>query len=130
MAKKVQAWTKFRPRLERTNPMTSEELIENLVAATNQSRGSVQAVLSELDVQIESALKAGRIVKLPNSTHYQPIGKKDGTVNIRVRVNPDLDKRINAGFRGKWINRENIGKSEAEIIALWNEAHPDDPVEV
>ena len=130
MAKKLQAWTKFRPRLNRAEPMNSEELIENLVAATNQSRGSVQSVLSELDVQLESALKSGRIVKLPNSTHYQPIGKSDGSVAIKVRVNPDLNKRINAGFRGKWINSENIGKSEEEIIALWNEAHPEDPVEV
>ncbi|MGE5606074.1 MAG: hypothetical protein ACM3YE_10315 [Bacteroidota bacterium] len=130
MAKKIQAWTEFRPRLEPIPPMKSEELIENIVAATNQSRGSVQAVLSELDVQIESGLKAGRIVHLPNGTHYQPTGKKDGSINIDVRVNPDLDKRINAGFRGKWINGENIGKSEEEIIALWNEAHPDDPVKV
>ena len=30
--------------------MTTEKLIENLVAATNQSRGSVQAVFSELGV--------------------------------------------------------------------------------
>ena len=130
MAKKIQAWTEFRPRLESTNPMTSKELIENIIAATNQSRGSVQAVLSELDVQIESALKSGRIVQLPNSTHYQPIGKSDGSVNIKVRVNPELDKRINAEFRGKWINSANIGKSEEEIIALWNEAHPEDLVEV
>ncbi|NLY74257.1 MAG: hypothetical protein GX075_03035, partial [Firmicutes bacterium] len=61
----MRRWTKYRPRLERTTPMTSEELIENIVAATNQSRGSVQAVLAELDAQIESALKSGRIVKLP-----------------------------------------------------------------
>jgi len=51
-------------------------------------------------------------------------------VNIKVRVNPELDKRINAEFRGKWINNANIGKSEEEIIALWNEAHPEDLVEV
>ncbi len=130
MAKKIQAWTEFRPRLEPVAPMKSEELIENIVAATNQSRGSVQAVLSELDVQIESALKGGRIVHLPNGTHFQPTGKKDGSVNIDVRVNPDLDKRINAGFRGKWINSDNFSKSEEEIIALWNEKHPDDLVEV
>ena len=130
MAKKIQAWTEFRPRVELAAPMKSEELIENIVAATNQSRGSVLAVLSELDVQIESALKGGRIVHLPNGTHYEPTGKKDGSIDIDVRVNPDLDKRINTGFRGKWINGENIGKSEEEIIALWNEAHPDDPVEV
>ena len=130
MAKKIQAWAKFGPRIELAPPMKSEELIENLIAATNQSRGSVLAVLSELDVQVESALKAGRIIHLPNGTHYEPTGKKNGSINIDVRVNPDLDKRVNAGFRGKWINAENIGKSEAEIIALWNEAHPDDPIEV
>ena len=121
MAKKIQAWTEFGPRLEPANPVSSDEPIENIVAATNQSRGSVLAVLAELDVQIESALKAGRIVHLPNDTHYKPTGKKDGSVNINVRVN--------AGFHGKWINAKNIGKSEAEIIALWNEAHPDDKVE-
>ena len=129
MAKKIQAWTEFGPRLEPTNPMTDNELIENIIAATNQSRGSVLAVLAELDVQIEAALKAGRIVHLPNDTHYKPTGKKDGSVDINVRVNPNLDDRVNAGFHGKWINAKNIGKSEAEIIALWNEAHPDDPIE-
>ena len=129
MAKKIQAWATLGPRLEPANPMTSDELIENIVNATNQSRGSVLAVLSELDVQIESALKAGRIVHLPNDTHYKPTGKKDGSVDIDVRVNPNLDDRVNAGFHGKWINAENIGKSEAEIIALWNEKHPDDKIE-
>jgi hypothetical protein len=83
-----------------------------------QSRGSVLAILAELDVQIESALKAGRIVHLPNGTHYKPTDKKDGSVDINVRVNPELDGHVNADFRGKWINAKNIGKSEAEIIAF------------
>ena len=130
MAKKVQAWTEFGPRLEPTDPMASEELIENIVAATNQSRGSVLAVLAELDVQLEAGLKAGRIVQLPNGTHFRPTGKKDGKVTIDVRVNPDVGKRVNADFRGKWRNAGNIGKSEAEIVAQWNAAHPDDPIEV
>ena len=130
MAKKIQAWTEFGPRLELTDPMTRDELIENIIAATNQSRGSVLAVLSELDVQIEAGLKAGRIVQMPNGTHYKPTGKRDGSVNIDVRVNPDLDKRVNIDFRGKWRNGGSIGMTEAEIIALWDEAHPDDPVEV
>lgn len=126
MAKKIQAWTSFGPKIELGSPMTKNELIENIVAATNQSKGSVLAVLAELDVQIEAGLKAGRIVQLPNGTHFEPIGKKDGKVNIGVRVNPELDKLVNAGFRGKWVNADNIGKTEAEIIALWNEDHPTD----
>jgi hypothetical protein len=129
MAKRIQAWGEFGPRLELAAPMKGEELIENIVAATNQSRGSVLAVLAELDTQIEAGLKAGRIVHLPNGTHYKPTGKKDGAVEVDVRVNPDLKKRINAGFRGKWINAGNIGKEEADIVALWNAAHPDDPIE-
>jgi hypothetical protein len=118
MAKKIQAWTAFGPRILLGDPVTPEDIIENIVAATNQSKGSVLAVLSELDVQLEAGLKSGRIVQLPNGTHFEPIGKKDGSVNIGVRVNPDLDKKVNSGFRGKWANSENMGKSEEEIIAL------------
>ncbi len=130
MAKIIQAWAKFGPKLEPTAPMKSDELIESIVAATNQSRGSVLAVLSELDMAIKAALKTGRIVHLPNNTHYRPIAKKDGSIDINVRVNPELSQEINSDFRGKLINRSNIGKSQAEIIAQWNEAYPDDPVEV
>ncbi len=126
MAKKIQAWATYGPKIQLGEPMTPEEIIENIVAATNQSKGSVLAVLAELDVQTESGLKAGRIVQLPNGTHFEPIGKKDGSVNIGVRVNPDLDREVNAGFRGKWLNSENVNKTEDEMIALWNKDHPDD----
>lgn len=130
MAKKIQAWVAYGPRIALGDPMKKEELIENIVAATNQSKGSVLAVLAELDVQIEAGLKAGRIVHLPNGTHFEPIGKKDGSVDIGVRVNPELDKQVNAGFRGTWVNSANVGKTEAEIVALWNEEHPEDPIPV
>ncbi len=126
MAKKIQAWATYGPKIQLGEPMTPEEIIENLVAATNQSKGSVLAVLAELDVQTLSGLKAGRIVQLPNGTHFEPIGKKDGSINIGVRVNPDLDREVNAGFRGKWLNSENVNKTEDEMIALWNKDHPDD----
>jgi hypothetical protein len=129
MTNKIKAWTAFDPRLKPREPMEPEEIIENIIRVTNQSKGSVLAVLSELDVQLESGLKAGRVVRLPNGTHFRQVGKKDGSVNIQVRVNPEIDKNVNVGFRGKWRNAENIGKSEPEIIALWNEAHSEDPIE-
>jgi hypothetical protein len=113
-------------RAEFWNCPPNIELIENIVAATNQSKGSVLAVLSELDVQLESGLKSGRIVHLPNGTHFEPIGKKDGTVDIGVRVNPDLDKVVNSEFRGTWANSENIGKTEDEIVSMWNSVYPTD----
>ena len=110
--------------------MSGDEIIENIVGATNQSKGSVLAVLAELDVQLESGLKAGRIVRLPNGTHYEPVGKRDGSVNIKVRVNREVDKKVNTSFRGKWANAANKGMTEADIFEQWNAAHPEDPVEM
>jgi hypothetical protein len=69
------------------------------------------------------------VLHLPNGTKHRPVGKKGGTVDIQLRANPTIDRNINANFRGKWRNAENIGKSEAEIITLWNEAYPEDPIE-
>jgi hypothetical protein len=39
-------------------------------------------------------------------------------------------KFINApgAFKGEIQNRENIGKTTAELVALWNADHPNDPV--
>jgi len=128
MAKKIQVWSKYGPRVALGNPMTPEEVIENVMSATNQSQGSVSAVLSELDVQIKAGLKAGRIVRLPNGLRFEPVGKKDGSISIVVHVSGELDTAVNALFRGKWINGENIGKSESEMVALWNEEHPEDPI--
>jgi hypothetical protein len=129
MAKKIQAWTEFGPRLEPATPLSGEELIEQITEGSNESMSSVLAVLSALDRAMEQALKTGRIVRLPNGTHYRPIGKRDGSIKIRVRVNPFTIRDVNDNFRGVWLNAENVDKSTEEIYTLWNEAHPDDPVE-
>jgi hypothetical protein len=42
-----------------------------------------------------------------------------------VRVNPITIR----DFRSEWRDAEHIGKSADEIIARWNEAHSDDPIE-
>jgi hypothetical protein len=40
-----------------------------------------------------------------------------------------LKRELNNGsFSGKIRNKRNIGKSTAEVIAMWNAEHPDNPV--
>ncbi|MDP1603858.1 MAG: hypothetical protein Q8M03_11400 [Legionella sp.] len=129
MAKKIEAWTKFGPRLETAAPMPPRQLVDKISQESNENASSVLAVLTFLDSVIEDALKDGRTVQLPNGTYYKPVGKAEGSIEISVRVNPEVVKRLNAEFRGGWQNAENIGKSEAEIIALWNAAHPEEPIE-
>jgi len=81
-------------------------------------------VLSELDVVIQQGLRAERIVQLPNGTHYRPIGKKDGSVKVSARLTPRVVRAVNSGFPGRWLNADNVGKSEDEIIALWRRQLP------
>ena len=40
MAKKIQAWATYGPRIQLGDPMTGDEIIENIVGGTNQSKGS------------------------------------------------------------------------------------------
>jgi hypothetical protein len=129
MAKKIQAWRAYGPRVDKGDIVTEDEFIEHVTSGTNQSRGSILAVLSEQDVQIEAALRAGRAIRLPNGMRIEPVGTKDGWVEVHVRVSQDMVNRVNATFRGKWINGENIGKTEAEIMTLWNAEHPEDLIE-
>lgn len=125
MPEKIEMWSKYGPRIVLGTPMKPQEVIENVIAVTNQSKGSLLAVLSELDVQIIAGLKAGRIVRLPNGIRFEPVGKRDGSIHIIVTVSPELDRIVNSTFRGEWVNAENIGKTEAEMMEYWNGKEPD-----
>lgn len=129
MAKKIQMWRELGPRLAKADPVEAEEVIELLVATTNQTRGSLLAILSELDVILERSLKAGKAVKLPNGIIFRPVGKKDGSLSIKSRFSPRMSKAIDIGKHAKWVNAENINKTEEEMIAIWNELHPDDLID-
>ena len=130
MAHKVQAYATYGPRIKSTTPMTPDEFTEQLVEGTNQSQGSMIAMLAEMEAISVIALKSGRIVKLPNGMTLRPVIKQDGQIEIAVRVSRRLVRKVNAGFRGEIENAENIGKSQAELIRLWNENHPDDPINI
>ncbi len=129
MAKKIQMWQRLGPKLAPATPVEAEEVIEALVATTNETRGSVLSVLAELDVILEQALKAGRSVKLPNGTIFRPVGKKDGSISVKARLGARMTKSIDSEQHAKWVNAENVGKSEAEMIVIWNELYPEDPIE-
>ena len=60
---------------------------------------------------------------------FDPNGKQDGAIMIKVRVNPLVFWDVNDNYRGESRNAENFGASADELIALWNQAHADDPIE-
>ncbi len=129
MAKKIKMWQELGPRLAPVPALEAEEIIEELIATTNQTRGSILAIMAELDVSLERAFKAGRRVHMPNGMIFRPVGKKDGSIIVKGYISSRMARSIKAEKRAKWINAENIGKSEPEMIVIWNELHPDDPIE-
>ena len=54
----------------------------------------------------------------------------DGKLNIQYRPDPAFTYGLNIPgiFSGRILNRENIGKSGEELVAMWNEANPEDQV--
>jgi hypothetical protein len=60
-----------------------------------------------------------------------PIGL-DGTLSINYRPDPSFAYGLNLPgvFSGTIVNRENIGKTGEELVVMWNEANPEDRVEL
>ena len=62
---------------------------------------------------------------------YTPGIDLDGDMEVKVKVDKRILCTLNApgAFRGCIINAQNIDKSSHELVAMWNEVQPDDPVE-
>jgi hypothetical protein len=54
----------------------------------------------------------------------------DGGFDVQHRLDPAIKDGLNAPgtFTGSITNRQHIGKTADELVALWNAEHPDDPV--
>lgn len=88
-------------------------------------------MLNELRYALFFNLRAGRPVSLPGLGYFSPSISLDGTINVNLRVDPELSGELNKtkeGFKGKIINAVNVGKTSDDLVALWNEANPDDLV--
>ncbi len=129
MAKKIQMWRELGPQIIAGTPMDPEEFVDTLVQTTGQSEGALLGVLAEMDSLIIRALKAGRRVKLPNGLRFRPSGKRDGSIVANVELGRRSHKRLNHEANVRWKNAKNIGLSDEEMIAIWNEKYPNDPIE-
>lgn len=129
MAKRIQMWKELGPQIESGSPMDPEEVIEELIGTTNQTKGSLLGLLAELDRVTVKALRFGRRVKLPNGLRFRPVGKRDGSIVIKIEYGVRIKENVNTNPHVKWKNAKNIGLSDEEMVALWNELYPDDPIE-
>ena len=67
---------------------------------------------------------------MPDLGTYLPTIDIRGKFGISHRLSKEIKNALNTpgAFSGEIINRENIGKSADELVEMWNNDHPDDPV--
>ena len=130
MASKIKAIGAYRPRIEQGNTAQKPELLRAVSRATNLTEGIVDLVIKELRDQIIEFNRAGRAVKVEGLGTYAPNISLDGSLDLQYRADTAFSNGLNIPgiFTGTVLNREYIGKTGDELVAKWNEEHPEDVV--
>jgi hypothetical protein len=100
LANRLSAIAAYRPRIQLGNTVQKVELARYLADRTGLNEGSVELVIKELRDAILFFNRAGRAVKIEGLGTYTPGIDLEGT----------------------------FGKSPDDLIVMWNQAHPDDPM--
>ena len=130
MAKRIQAVTKYRPRIKQGKAADERRYLELVTQRTTLSTGVVRNVQESEVETIIGLLLEGRPVHTGVAIYRLSIGL-DGEYKVHVRLNKRIAQAANAvgAFRGEIANAENIGRTSDDMVAQWNVEHPDDPVE-
>ncbi|MDQ2178443.1 HU family DNA-binding protein [Marinifilum sp. D714] len=107
-----------------------KQVVEFIASRTGLNKGQIQMVLAELADTVIFFNKQGQGVKLEGLGTYLPEIDTEGEISVSHRLDRYIKSALNVegGFTGNIENKTNIGKSKEEFIAMWNEAHPDDPI--
>jgi hypothetical protein len=130
MAHRIQVISMVRPRVEQGNTVQKPELLRAASRATGLVESVFDLSIKELRDQIVAFTCSGRAVKVEGLGTWTPIVGLDGSFDIQYRPDTSIVKGLNIPgfFTGTIRNHEHLGKTPDELIACWNEQHPDDPV--
>ena len=131
MAKKITAIRRYRPEIKRMPTLQTRHMVENLAQRTSLNEGSIRHVVYELRDEILRAHRTGQAVKIEGLGTFTPTIRLDGSLDILFRPDPEILRQLNdlTKFYAKILNKSNIGKTTDELVAQWNEEHPDNFVE-
>jgi hypothetical protein len=130
MASKIQAIGAYAPKIKLGKTASLEQLVQYIAGRTGLSDGEITAVLKELRDAIIFFTLQGRGAKIDGLGTYLPKVKLDGRFDVSHRLDATIRNALNSpnAFSGEIENRNNIGKTADDLAALWDEAHPDDPI--
>jgi hypothetical protein len=106
------------------------DIVDFIARSTGLNEGTIRQVLAELRDAIIFFLLHGQPVQLEGLGTYTPTIDLSGEIGVGHRADIYIKNHLNytGAFKGDINNRENIGKSSDDLVALWNADHTDDPV--
>lgn len=129
MASRIQAINAYRPRVKNGRRVENQELVAFIARSTGLNESGVSQVLLEMRDALVFFNRQGRPVKLEGLGTYTPTIDLEGEINVSHRADTHLKRALNDGnFAGDIENRENIGKTSDDLVQMWNDDNPDDPV--
>ncbi len=128
MASKIAAINHYRPMIEYGKTVDWKDVAEYIAISTGLNPSEIIAVLLELHQAIIYFNRRGHGVRLEGLGTYLPQVNYKGQFDISYRPDGALKRALNNKFSADLINKQHIGMSSEQVVALWNSEHPEDPV--
>jgi hypothetical protein len=130
MAHRIQVISIYRPRVDQGKTVQKPELLRAISRATGIVDAMLSYVIAELRDHIIEFLRSGRAVKIEGLGTWTPKLGLDGSIDIQYRADTALVNALKepGTFTGRISNRKHIGMTGDQLVAKWNQEHPEDPV--
>jgi nucleoid DNA-binding protein len=122
----------YGPQLKLNATVNLDQIADWMSMRTGINKSEVIMVLQELNEAILYFNCQGTPVKLPGIGIFSPSIDRNGTYRVNLRSDTALRRGLNtpAAYTGQIRNKANIGLDNAGYKELWDEAYPDDPLEI
>ena len=130
MTERIRAIKENCPSVVVSRRVELEEIAQQISEKCAIAASDVRHVLEELRNAVLYFVGTGASVKLDGLGTYSPGIDLEGQLRVNHRPDRYLTVRINlpGAFHGTIRNRGNIGRTQDELVDIWNETHPEAPV--
>jgi nucleoid DNA-binding protein len=111
-------------------PVRVSEIAKYIADRTSLNSGEIKNVIDELHETVVHFCMQGRTVIFEGLGRYSPKISISGEIGIKHVTDRNLKKAVNDLdiYKGAIVNRENIVDTADDLVAIWNEQYPGDPV--
>ena len=120
------------PKLTLNKTAHPTKVAELMAARTGVKNGEVRLVVEELGEVIVFYNSQGIPVNIPGLGTFFPSMDRNGKVRMNVRFDKALVDKMNGSkfYTGTVVNKSNIGWTNEQFKVVWDEANPDDPMDL